>query len=256
MDKPTLEVIKRQQVARPIAVYSQAFEAGEEAREHRHPRGQLLWPASGAIRVRTPSQAWIVPAERAIWLPPSLAHGFTATRATVIHTLYVEAGAVANMPAQARAVATSGLLRELLMRALSFPLLYAQDGAEGMVMALILAEIGSLPALPLAAPMPDDPRLRGFAEAVLAGDLAPLADWPLRLALTPRTFVRRFQAETGLTPAAFHKQARMLAALKALSMGASVTAAGLDAGYETSSAFIDAFRAAFGETPGAFARRV
>jgi AraC-like DNA-binding protein len=46
--------------------------------------------------------------------------------------------------------------------------------------------------------------------------------------------------------------ARMIHAAAALSSGGSVTAAVLDCGYDSVSAFITAFRRQFGETPGRY----
>lgn len=255
MDKPAQEVGERQKIARPISVYSQDLVDGEVVLEHHHPRGQLLWPATGSIRVSTPRRTWLVPPERAIWLPSRVPHGFTAFGPTTIHTLYATRETCAAMPAEVRTVATTELLRALLARALTFPLLYDEEGPEGMVMRLILSEIAALPGLPMSVPMPEDPRLRRFADAVIDRDEASVEAWAGRLALGLRTFVRRFQAETGLTPSAFQRQVRLLRALRLMTGGASVTSAAFEAGYETPSAFIEAFRSAFGDTPGAYVRK-
>jgi AraC-like DNA-binding protein len=51
---------------------------------------------------------------------------------------------------------------------------------------------------------------------------------------------------------AWRQKARLIAGAAALSAGAPVTAAALDCGYESPSAFITAFKRQFGVTPGRF----
>ena len=100
----------------------------------------------------------------------------------------------------------------------------------------------------------EDPRALAFAQAVQAepdgraglGDLARAAGASLR------TLQRLFPRQTGLTLEAWRQKARMIHAAAALSAGASVTAASLDCGYESASAFITAFRRQFGRTPGRY----
>ena len=67
-----------------------------------------------------------------------------------------------------------------------------------------------------------------------------------------RTLQRLFLAQTGLSLEAWRGRARMQQAVVALSAGAPVTEAALDAGYQSASAFIAAFKRAFGVTPSRY----
>ena len=104
---------------------------------------------------------------------------------------------------------------------------------------------------PLELPLPSDPRARAFAERLLAdpGGEAAFADLARNAGASLRTLQRRFQAETGLSLEAWRGRARMQQAVVSLSGGAPVTEAALDAGYQSPSAFIAAFKRAFGVTP-------
>ena len=64
-----------------------------------------------------------------------------------------------------------------------------------------------------------------------------------------RTLQRLFASETGLRFAEWRRRLRLLHAAALLSTGASVTDAGLDAGYQSTSAFIAAFQRQLGATP-------
>ena len=81
------------------------------------------------------------------------------------------------------------------------------------------------------------------AEAIELTDLAR------RAGASARTLQRLFLEETGLRISEWRQRLRLLHAAGLLGSGASVTSAGLEAGYAGSSAFIAAFRKQFGCTP-------
>jgi len=60
---------------------------------------------------------------------------------------------------------------------------------------------------------------------------------------------RLFQRETGLSFRAWRRRLRLLKSLGGLEAGESVTSVALDSGYNSTSAFIAAFRNEFGMTP-------
>jgi len=61
-----------------------------------------------------------------------------------------------------------------------------------------------------------------------------------------------FQTETEMTFGKWRQQLRMLHALRLLAGGESVTTAALEVGYDSTSAFISAFKSAVGTTPGRY----
>ena len=67
-----------------------------------------------------------------------------------------------------------------------------------------------------------------------------------------RTLERGFAAETGLSFGRWRRQARLLHALRRLGAGVPVKQAALDAGYQSASAFIAAFRETFATTPARY----
>ena len=58
-----------QKVPRPIAAMSKTFEDGAKIAPHHHSRDQFLYSVTGLMRVRTDAEAWIVPPDRAVYLP-------------------------------------------------------------------------------------------------------------------------------------------------------------------------------------------
>ena len=83
------------------------------------------------------------------------------------------------MPRTCHVLPISSLLRELIVRATELPMRYDEAGPAGHVVALILAELRGLQALPLQLPMPRDTRLQDAVRGRQPGECL------LALALRP-----------------------------------------------------------------------
>jgi AraC-like DNA-binding protein len=243
-----------QAVARPIAAMAKDYPDGWVNQWHRHRRAQLVYASSGVMTIRTPHGIWIVPPDRALWIPSAIDHEITMAGAVTMRTLYIEPGAAAGLPDVCAVVAVSGLLRELILRAASMPLLYDQDGPDGRVADLIFDELRTLPALPLHLPSPRDGRLQRLCAGVRErpADDRTLEAWGSEVGASARTLARLFRRETGLTFGRWRAQARLLTALARLGAGEKVTAVALDLGYDSPSAFAALFRRHFGVPPSRY----
>ena len=54
---------------------------------HDHAEQQLLYPSSGLLIVSTTHGSWVVPPQRAVWLPAAVAHAHQAYGATQVRTV-------------------------------------------------------------------------------------------------------------------------------------------------------------------------
>lgn len=224
---------------------------------HRHARGQLLGSLRGLVSVGVDDGVWIVPAIHAVWLPPNQVHAVRSHGPFQGWSAYVDEVACIDLPQRPCTLRTSGLLREAVLRAASWPV-GPLDAQCERVATVILDEIRSLPVEPLGLPLPRDPRLQRIAKALIEDpaterDLEQWADWA---ALSSRTLSRRFVAETGFTFTAWRQRARMMRSLEMLAAGVAVTTVALDLGYSTASAFIGLFRKTFGQTPAAYRQQM
>ena len=246
-----------QRVPRAVAAMPKDFAAGFEIAPHSHERAQLIHATAGTMRVATDDGMWIVPLQRALWMPPGVRHSIVMLGDVTMRTLYLRADAADFMPKSCHVLPVSGLLRELIVRATELPMHYDERGPASHVVALILAELHGLQSLPLQLPMPRDVRLRALCQALLdaPGDQRPLAAWAKSVNASGRTLARRFQSETGLSFGAWRQQARVLEAMGRLGSGAQVTQVALDLGYESVSAFSAMFRRAAGASPSHYRHR-
>ena len=233
------------------------FDSGFEILPHHHERAQLIYATAGTMRVSTDSAVWVVPPQRALWMPAGVTHSIVMVGETTMRTLYVRDDAATSMPTECCVLSMSPLLRELIVRATELPLQYDESGPAGHVVALILSDLQGLQALALQLPMPRDARLRTLCQALLdsPGDQRPLEAWATTINTSARTLARRFQSETGLSFGAWRQQARVLDAMGRLGGGEPVTQVALDLGYESVSAFSAMFHRATGTSPRQFRNR-
>jgi mannose-6-phosphate isomerase-like protein (cupin superfamily) len=128
-------------VPRPLAAMSKSFRDGFEIAPHHHARDQLVYAVTGVMRVRTEAEAWIVPPDRAVYLPAHTVHSISIRGQVEMRTLYVSRDASDDLPATPTVLEVSPLLRELVLALIEEPVVYDEEGRGGAVAFLILAEI-------------------------------------------------------------------------------------------------------------------
>ena len=243
-------------LARPLEGLAAEYAPGAEIALHQHPFAQLLFASSGVMTVTTEHGTWVVPPERAVWVPARVGHSIRMTGRVSMRTIYLGDSLGSLAGTACCVVQVSPLLRESILRAVEFAQPYREDGPEARLVGVIADEIRAAPTAPLHLPLPRDPRARRVADALRAnpGDPRTLRDWARKAGASARTLERLFERETSFTFAAWRQQARLLRGLEQLASGASVTSTALDLGYDTPSAFIAMFRRALGTSPGRYAR--
>jgi AraC-like DNA-binding protein len=184
-----------------------------------------------------------------LWVPANTEHSILCVSAVSMRTVYLRGQHSAFSP-ECVVWNVSSLLRELIIRVASGD----RRGQDEHLLALLVSEIDSIDAVPVHLPEPKDAKLKAITDTLLAhpDDTRALGDWAAHLGVAPRTLIRRFQKQTGLTFRQWRQQARLLAALERLAGGQAVTSVALDVGYESPSAFVATFREAFGVTPGKY----
>jgi AraC-like DNA-binding protein len=220
---------------------------------HSHPWAQLVYAASGVMRVATPEASWLVPPTRAIWMPARVPHAIDMRGSVAMRTLYL-APELDDLPAVCRVLEVAPLLRELILHIVQLRMLDVRRPEHERLVGLLLDLLTAEAAAPLELPLPRDARARGFAERLLAepGTGAPLDTLARTAGASLRTLQRLFQAETGLSLEAWRARARMQHAVVLLATGASVTETAFDSGYQSPSAFIAAFKRSVGVTPSRY----
>lgn len=240
-----------QDIPRPVAVMAKDIEDGRTTGWHRHKRAQLVFASSGVIVVRTREGTWVIPPQRAVWVPSDVEHETRTVGHVAVRMVYVTPQAARSLSRECCVVNVSLLLRALILRAGEFPLTYNQKGPAGRVMRMILDEIKLSKALPLHLPTPNHQRLADICVMITKNPRCDdtLDELAKRAGMSKRTAERLFRREMEMTFSRWRQQARLLTALTELAAGHSVKQVAFKSGYASQSAFTSMFKHTFGTTP-------
>ncbi|VTU20897.1 AraC family transcriptional regulator [Variovorax sp. PBL-E5] len=240
--------------AAPMVGLSMEIPAGTTVEPHEHGRGQLMFSSSGVMVIEGMGGSWVVPPQRAVWVPHHVRHTFHPATNLSLRNLLIRSDVDVPLPTACTFVRVTPLLRELILRVVEDPSTFRSTAHHERAIGLLFDEIDVCQVAPLLLPLPQDPRIRRICIALRENPADPrtLEDWADIACASGRTLTRLFLKETGVSFAHWRRQARLMAAMVRLGMGDSVTSTALDVGYESASAFIEMFRRTIGQTPGQY----
>ena len=241
---------------RPIYGRTESLPNRALTRRHSHPWVQLSYAIAGVLEVQTSAGRFVAPPQRAVWIPAGMPHQVFSSPRTEMRSLYLDCSVTAWAAERCQVLEVSSLLRELIRSFSELPVEYAEDAAEGRLAQVLLDQLAAAPQLDLMLPLPHDARLRQICRSLQQHpeQATTLSQWGQKLGVTEKTLSRLFLAETGLTFRAWRQRLRLLGALTPLEQGERVTDVALACGYDSTSAFIAAFRQQFATTPGEYFR--
>lgn len=225
--------------------------SGTLFRTHRHDVHQLAWAATGILVVECAHGRWVLPPTRALWIPSGIPHATACAGAAVMESLYVQPDACPVTWAEPTVVAATPLLTALLghLGRTGRPVAERDRAMAVLYDTLRPADTGAV-----HAPLPAEPRARRVAAALRAdpGDRRDLEAWAATVHTSGRTLARTFRTDTGLTFGQWRTATRVQAALLMLAANEPVSRIAGRVGYDTTSAFVAAFRRFTGTTPGSY----
>lgn len=241
------------EVPRSVIALAREYPAGFEIPPAMHSRGQLVYASEGVMTVNTPIGTWVVPPQRAVWVPARTPHWTRTVSLISMRNLYVES-TTTGLPDECCVMNITPLLRELIVEVARLPPLYGTEGPEGRLVAVLLDRLQTVTQAPLHLPLPSDDRLVPITNALRAdpAETRSLEDWSRDVGASSRTLSRLFLKETGIGFRSWRQQARLLHALECLALNMTVSEVAITCGYETPSAFVAMFRRALGASPGRY----
>jgi len=236
---------------------------------HYHDVPQLVYPSSGVLAISAAGGTWVVPPQRAVWIPAGVPHAHQAHGPTQMRTLAFpsaaraareygaadETGAaVPRLPAVPAVLAVSPLLREVIVALTSDDDPPYTGPQRANLERVALDQLRRTGQLPVRLPALGDDRLRAVAALLRADPADPrtLAELGQAVGASERTLSRLFRQQAGMSFPQWRTQFRLQHALVLLADRTPVTTTALACGWSNPSAFIEAFRRAFGATPGKF----
>ena len=227
--------------------------AGTRFEWHTHADHQLAWSPEGVLIVLTDGGSYILPPSRALWIPARTSHETRASGVATLRSVYLRPNRSPIKWRDPTPVAVTPLLAELICHLDDERLAPARRRRAEAVLFDLLAP---LQVATIDVRLPVDPRARDVAEGLLAdpANRRTLQAWGRHVGASGRTLARAFRTETGLSFGRWRTLVRLQAALTQLAEGCPVSVVADRVGYETTSAFVSAFRAHTGVTPGRYFR--
>jgi AraC-like DNA-binding protein/quercetin dioxygenase-like cupin family protein len=244
-----------------LHLVSRSYKKGLRLDPHMHREAQLVYAASGTMQVTTPKGRWLVPPDRAVWVPARLVHAIDVLADIEMRTLYFD---TAWLKRERRSsslqsefvVRVSPLLQQTILA------LFDRDSAAertSLLIRLVMLELHRAEDSATFIPLPHEPRCRRAADIVLAtpGASHEIEALAQKVGTSARTLSRLFSTETQLSFKSWCQRARIAAAIEKLSVDANVSIKQLaaDFGYASVPAFSHAFRQVTGRTPTEFVER-
>jgi AraC-like DNA-binding protein/mannose-6-phosphate isomerase-like protein (cupin superfamily) len=258
VEKPTPTPHGSHRTAGGVHLWATHYKKGVRLDTHMHREAQLVYAARGTMQVTTPKGRWLVPPDRAVWVPARLEHAIDVLADIDMRTLYFD---TAWLKRERR----SGSLKSEFVVRVS-PLLHQAilalfdkgntDERIALLIKLAMLELRHAGDSATFIPLPHEPRCRRAADIVLrqpaaAHEIETLAR---KVGTSARTLSRLFAAETQLSFKSWCQRARIAAAIETLSTKADISVKKLaaDLGYASVPAFSHAFRQITGKTPTEF----
>jgi AraC-like DNA-binding protein len=223
---------------------------GGQITAHHHDDHQIVYAGSGVVAITTDTGTWVAPGTRAVWVPAGCVHAHRAHGALELHLLGLPTSANPLGLDAPTVLGVSPLLRELILACTRDP---DNGSAEHRrLREVLLDQLRASPQEPVRLPTPSDPRVRAVCNLLLddPADGRTLAELGRQVGAGDRTLSRRFRTDLGMTFPQWRTQLRLYHALHLLADDESVTTVAHRCGWSSTSAFIDAYRRAFGDTPG------
>jgi AraC-like DNA-binding protein len=255
---PAVKLTAEQEPFLAVRSLATNYASGYQIERHQHPWHQLLFASSGAMTVSAPRASWMIPTGRAVFIPARSVHAIRMWGLVEMRTLFFAPLLTSFEEKECRVVEVSPLLRELILRTVERAALDCRVAPDTWIVGLLEEEVKTTSASagdsPLALPMPADERALALGRRILENPCAKerqsVDDLARTHGLARRTLERRFRDETGMSFGMWRQKARLLDSIRLLAEGKSVTDTALDCQYSSVSAFITAFKATFGHTPG------
>jgi len=262
VEKPIPSIIGRlTSTGDGVHMVANNYKKGVRLDTHMHREAQLVYAAKGTMQVTTPKGRWLVPPDRAVWVPALSEHAIDVLADIEMRTLYFDQAWLRREKrsaslAQEFVVKVSPLLHQAILALFDE---HNTPDRTALLIKLAMLELHRAEDSTTFVPLPREPRCRRAADIVLADPTAAheIETLAREVGTSARTLSRLFSAETQLSFKSWCQRARIAAAIEKLSTDASVSVKQLasDLGYASVPAFSHAFRQVTGKTPTEFAAK-
>ena len=257
IDKMPKDIAKPPKLGNDIITHPRSYKRGHQLGLHAHAQAQLLYVATGLVNVTTPIGRFLVPPQRAVWIPPMIEHSVDALTDIEMRSIYIEPSWLKQHSNYSRlkdvyVIEVNSLLRELILATYNEK---ASQERIHLTVNLALHELSQAKDATTFLPMPIDARAKKVAQLAL-DDIQSSKDFEqlcYEANASTRTITRLFNKEVKLSFREWRQRARIMNALELLEdHNKSIKQIASKLGFSSTASFTHAFKEVIGVTPTEF----
>src|SRR5579862_2489263 len=142
----------------PVTALSFDLSHAHTIPEHSHPEDQLVYACRGVMTVKTSAGIWVVPAQRAVWIPAKIPHSLVMSGEVSMRTVYLRARMAARLPRECCVVNVTPLLQHLILHLCTIEKLSRRSRSQAHLIDVLIDLLATVHAVPLQLPTPSDVR--------------------------------------------------------------------------------------------------
>jgi len=218
---------------------------------HSHPWSQLSYSCVGVMHIETNAGIFVIPPEQALWLPPGMAHQHFCKNKVSYRSLYIDPVLSEMLGNKVRPLTVDPLLKSLILEISNWPEDYEETEETQRFLLVLLDRLAIAKSNELFMPTIQDKRLFPIIETLNQepANKLTIEQWALKVGASSRTLNRLFNQNYGMGFSRWKQKLRILKSLELLNSNSRLVDIAFELGYESTSAFITAFKKQLGCSP-------
>ena len=236
---------------RSVLPLSAEFKPMTQITSHSHPWSQLSYSCVGVMHIETDAGIFVIPPEQALWLPPGMAHQHFCKNKVSYRSLYFDPVLSEMLGNKVRPLTVDPLLKSLILEISNWPEDYEETVETQRFLLVLLDRLAIAKSNELFMPTIQDKRLLPIIETLNQepANKFTIEQWALKVGASSRTLNRLFNQNYGMGFSRWKQKLRILKSLELLNSNAQLVDITFELGYESTSAFITAFKKHLGCSP-------
>ncbi len=238
-------MIKKKQIT-AVASHVYSIHKKTTARSfHTHPVTQLSYTVEGVLYVTVANKLWIVPPNRAIWIPKQIAHKNEMHKDLTVKSLYLPDSYVSGLPKSVQLLQLTELAKAAISKICNLDSAHLASLAGQRLLAVLKDELKELPITKCAEiSLPENRQLYLIYQLFRSSkDHYPSVDEAARhIHVSTRTLLRLFKKEMGMSFVVWKQQFLFVKAIELLQQYKNIGLVAHKLGYKSDSAFIAMFK--------------
>lgn len=218
---------------------------------HSHPWHQIVFPLQGLLQSDVGDKSGIVPHNGMLYIPANTVHKSVAITDTQFLAIYLNPGKNLRYGSEPKSCQVNSFVKELILLLFESNTLSQSESNITHLLMVLRDQIEVAESYEIPLLIPTDKRLFSiFAQLQKQPDLPfTLKEWATKVGASERTLSRLCSKEFSQSFALWRQNIRLVLSLQLLSSKMSIQEIAIESGYSSDSAYVQAFKKLFNQTP-------